>query len=301
MPDLTRSAAPHDDTDTDTPAPWPRLLGVLRCPPCGGALTLTGRTLRCERRHTFDLARQGYAPLLAGGRPAATADTAGMVAARDAFLRSGHFAPLTDTLAARTAALCPPGGVLLDAGAGTGHYLAAVLDALPDDTAGLGLDTSVPALRRAARAHPRAVAASWDVWQPLPVRTGSVDVLLNVFAPRNGPEFHRVLSPTGALLVVTPTDRHLADLQRRLGLLSVDGAKDERLRNTLGAHFTRQEHEERDHALALDTDEVVRLVGMGPTARHVTEEELRDRAAGLGTPVEVTASFRVSVYRPRPA
>ncbi|MFR9725311.1 putative RNA methyltransferase [Streptomyces sp. MS19] len=281
------------------PPPWQRMLRVLCCPPCGGDLTLTGRTLRCARRHTFDLARQGYAPLLAGGRPAATADTADMVAARERFLGAGHFIPLTDALAARTAALCPPGGVLLDAGAGTGHHLAAVLRALPDGTAGLGLDTSAPALRRAARAHPRAVAASWDVWQPLPVRTDAVDVVLNVFAPRNGPEFRRVLSPAGALVVVTPTGRHLADLRRSLGLLSVDGAKDERLRHSLGARFVQQGHEEHDHVLDLGAEEVAQLVGMGPTARHVGADELRARVAGLGEPCRVTASFRISVYRPR--
>ena len=44
----------------------------------------------------------------------------------------------------------------------------AVLAALPD-AVGLALDVSKPALRRAARAHPRAAAALADTWQRLPL------------------------------------------------------------------------------------------------------------------------------------
>ena len=54
------------------------------------------------------------------------------------------------------------------------------------DAVGLALDVSKPALRRAARAHPRAAAALADTWQRLPLADASTAVLLNVFAPRNG-------------------------------------------------------------------------------------------------------------------
>ena len=60
---------------------------------------------------------------------------------------------------------------------------------------GLAFDVTKPALRRAARAHPRVGAVLADTWGPLPLADGSADVLLNVFAPRNGPEMRRVLRP----------------------------------------------------------------------------------------------------------
>ncbi|MEU6683513.1 hypothetical protein [Streptomyces sp. NPDC046832] len=56
-----------------------------------------------------------------------------------------------------------------------------------------------------------------------------------MFAPRNGPEFHRVLGPDGTLLVVTPTGRHLRELRGPVGLLAVDPRKEERLRRSLDA------------------------------------------------------------------
>jgi 23S rRNA (guanine745-N1)-methyltransferase len=278
--------------------PRHRILDVLACPLCRGRLQPTGQALRCASRHTFNIARHGYISLQTGNRRPTSADTAPMVHARTAFLQAGNYAPLARTLADHTATLCPPGGTVLDAGAGTGYYLATVLEALPS-AAGLGLDTSTHALRRAARAHPRAEAASWDIWQPLPVRTRSVDLVLNVFAPRNGPEFHRVLQPDGALLVVTPTPHHLTELQRHIGLLSVDPAQQERLHRTLAAHFHHDHTEALEYATPLTAHDIDSVASMGPTAHHLHPDELQRRIALLHKPLTVTASFLVSVYRPR--
>jgi 23S rRNA (guanine745-N1)-methyltransferase len=280
--------------------PRRRLLDVLRCPLCGDRLDTSAGALRCGSRHTFDIARHGYVSLLTGDMRAGSADTAPMVQARDAFLGAGHYAPLARTVAEAGARWCAARGTVLDAGAGTGYYLAAALDTVPE-AVGLGLDVSKFALRRAARAHSRAGAAVWDVWHDLPVRSESVDVVLNVFAPRNGPEFRRVLRPGGALVVVTPTPRHLVELRRAAGLLTVDAAKEERLGRTLDAHFRAERDEalELEYALRLTPQEAEDLVSMGPTARHVDAGELGRRIAAMGAPVETTASFSVAVYRPR--
>ncbi|MER6139651.1 putative RNA methyltransferase [Streptomyces sparsogenes] len=270
---------------------------ALLCPLCGDGLRPRAAALGCPRGHSFDIARQGYAGLLAGGVSTASADTAAMVRARAAFLGAGHYAGLADALAALAAPLCPPGGTVLDAGAGTGYYLAAVLDAAPG-AAGLALDTSKHALRRAGRAHPHAGAARWDLRRPLPVRTGSVDVLLNVFAPRNGGEFRRVLRPGGALLVVTPTPRHLAELRPSMGLLSVDAAKEDRLRRALDGHFRLEHTTPCDATVELTAEDAENAASMGPSAHHLDPDEVRRRAARLPAPLRVTTSFRLSVYRP---
>jgi 23S rRNA (guanine745-N1)-methyltransferase len=278
--------------------PRRRLLDILCCPLCGERFEVAGSALRCGRRHTFDIARHGYVSLLTGDMRAASADTAPMVEARAAFLGAGHYEPLAHAVADAAAQECGAQGAILDAGAGTGYYLAATLDALPD-AAGLGLDISKFALRRAARAHPRAGAAVWDVWRDLPVRTDSTDVVLNVFAPRNGPEFRRVLRPGGALVVVTPTSRHLAELRLAAGMLAVDTDKEQRLGRTLDAHFRPGRTQTHEYPLRLTSQEANDLVSMGPSAHHLDADELRRRIDALGSTVEATASFRVSVYRPR--
>ncbi|MEU1757534.1 putative RNA methyltransferase [Micromonospora sp. NPDC005223] len=280
-----------------------RILARLRCPVCAEPLTETtagtARALRCPRRHSFDIARQGYVNLLAGRAPH-TGDSAEMVSARADFLAAGHYGTVAAALAdtAVRVAGADPYPLVVDAGAGTGHYLAAVLAALPD-AAGLALDVSKPALRRAAKAHPRAAAALADTWQRLPLADRSTAVLLNVFAPRNGPEFHRVLGPGGALLVVTPAADHLSELVDALDLLRVDPDKAERVAGSLGAHFAEESATGHRARLALTRAEVATLVGMGPSAWHTDPERLAARIATLPEPVPVTLSVRLGVHRPR--
>lgn len=225
--------------------------------------------------------------------PAGTADTAPMVAARADFLASGAYRALADELA-RVCAEAE--GLVVDAGAGTGYYLAHVLDAAPSAT-GLALDVSAVALRRAARAHPRLGAAVWNLWEPWPLGDGVASVLLNVFAPRNGPEFHRVLRPGGLLVVAAPAPDHL----RELGdlVLAVDERKDERLDGTLGEYFTRTGRTEVRRTAELTPRQVRQVVEMGPAAFHLDRGGRRERLDALSEPQVVTVSFTVSTYRRR--
>jgi 23S rRNA (guanine745-N1)-methyltransferase len=267
---------------------------LLVCPVCGGDFRPGGRSLRCAAGHTFDLAKQGYVNLLPGDARPGTADSAEMVRARTDFLAAGHYAPLAGAVAATVPAEC---GTVLDAGTGTGYYLAAVLDRHPG-AVGLGLDLSKFALRRAARAHPRARAAVWDLLQPLPVRSAAADALLDVFAPRNPAEYARVLAPDGVLVVVTPEPEHLAELRAaRAGMLAVDAGKAGRLAEGLTASglFRADGHEVLAYPMELTAAHAADAVGMGPSARHA------ERVAGAGAfegTLRVTAAFRVARYRP---
>ena len=290
-------------------------LPYLRCPVCEDTLTRPdARTLRCGRGHAFDIARQGYASLSAG-RVAHPGDSAEMVAARDAFLAAGHYAFIAEALAA---AADRADGLAIDAGVGTGYYLAHLLDQRPT-LAGLGLDVSKPALRRAARAHPRAAAAFADLWRPLPLADASASLVLNVFAPRNGPEFRRVLRPGGALLVVTPAAGHLRELIDAYGLLRVDPDKADRTSGSLGPHFAAGPTTTHQRLIRLTGEEVRTLIGMTPSARHLApgglpkradppkgslpkKDGLRDDSLprdGLWEDeVQVTVAIDLTVYRP---
>lgn len=276
----------------------------LRCPVCGAGLAVapvgTSHALRCPRRHSFDVARQGYVNLLTGRAPH-SGDTAEMVAARSDFLAAGHYDVISAALAeaAVTALADSPTDaypLVVDAGAGTGRHLAGVLAAVPE-AVGLALDIAKPALRRAARAHPRITAALADTWQRIPLADASATLVLNVFAPRNGAEFRRVLTPTGRLLVVTPDTDHLTELVAALGLLRVDPAKADRVAASLAGHFTEESTTVHRRQLTLSGAEVATLVGMGPSAWHTDPTGLAARIDALGEPVRVTVAVRLGTYR----
>ncbi len=282
----------------DVPAPLARSAVLLRCPVCHGPLRVVERSLVCEQRHTYDVAKHGHVTL-ARAAPAA-GDDAEMVAARVVVFDAGHYAPLTSALAhaaraiaasAGGAAAGPPapressgGPVVLDLGAGTGHHLAGVLDALPG-ALGIALDTSRPALRHAARAHADIAAVVADVWQALPIADATVDLVLDVFSPRNGAEMARVLKPGGAALVVIPTPEHLAELAD-LHDVDVDPEKVERLERTVGAHLERQAREPVRWTMDLTAEEVAAVLKMSPAGAHRRGDE-PPRAATVTGSVEL--------------
>src|SRR6478736_7115620 len=221
-----------------------------------------------------------------------------MVAARFDFLSAGHYRGLADAVAGLAAPyLSGAGSTVLDAGTGTGHYLRAVLDRAPA-AAAVGLDISKFALRRAARLNPEAVNLVGDVWQPLPLADGAVDVVTVVFAPRNASEFARVLRPGGRLIVVTPRPGHLAEIAGQTGMLGIEPAKDERLAATLAGHFHAHEGRDLDLDLRLAPADVANLALMGPAGHHLDPASLAARVAGLPPRTAVSARFRISVFEP---
>lgn len=272
---------------------------ALACPVCGSGLRLGERGLTCDSGHSFNVAREGYASLLSGATPPGTGDSREMVADRLRFQDAGHHAPISTALAAAlTRELTVSEPLVADIGGGTGHHLARVLDALPH-AVGLTADVSKFAARRAARTHERGGAVTADAWRGLPMRDASADALLNVFAPRNAAEFHRVLRADGVLLVAAPAADHLTELRAPLGLLEVDPRKDERLAHSLHGHFTPASTEDLRFSMDLSHDDAATVVGMGPSARHITPKDLRARIAVLHAPVAVTASVRLHTFHPR--
>jgi len=276
------------------------VIDLLACPHCEGPLDLDAGTVLCDRGHTFDVARQGYVSLLPGSSTKFTGDTAEMIADRAAFLDAGHYDPLRSAVGAACArtwdtSTDPGAARVLEVGAGTGQYLARVLDDL-GDARGIGLDVSKPAVRRIARSHPRVGAVLADAWGGLPVTTGAVSHVLSIFAPRNAAELHRVLVPGGALVVAAPTGDHLRELVSLPGMVRVDEHKPERLSAALSGRFERVDRVPVHFTMALDPGAVTRLVGMGPSAFHLTPQQRAEMVAALPHDFEVTASVTVSTW-----
>ncbi|WP_442545792.1 methyltransferase domain-containing protein [Arthrobacter sp. KN11-1C] len=269
----------------------------LRCPVCKGPFGLNEAppfSLGCVAGHSFDAAKQGYFNLLSGKGTVFEADTAEMVAARHDFLGAGHYAPLAEAIAELAApALAAPGSLVLDSGTGTGHYLHAVLDRTP--AVAIGIDISKFALRRAARLNPGAINLVWDIWRPLPLADHAVDALIVVFAPRNPPEFARVLRPGGRVIVVTPRDGHLGEIAERTGMLGIEPGKDERLAESMQEYFALSDTIRLDVDLNLSGRDIADVAFMGPAGHHLERSALLASTAAE-TSVHATAKFTLSVF-----
>ena len=274
-------------------------LDVLRCPICAASLQQKDRSVCCEKKHSFDVAREGYLHLLPSGhgRSKIDGDTLPMLQARRRFLSAGFYAPLADAL---IAALPDSAGskkeqVVVDVGCGEGYHIQLIQRHL-QSTCCFGVDVSRDAVRLAARHRSQPEGPRFfvsDVKQGLPINDGAVDVVVDVFAPRNPADFARMLRPGGALLVAIPQPEHLHELRSlRADMIGIEADKRAHVSQQLAPFFDVDGDRVWRETLALPASAAHDLLHMTPSHHHV---EGGDDVGSLS----VTASVRVLRFRRR--
>lgn len=269
----------------------------LICPICAQPLADYTQTWQCPAGHSFDVAREGYVNLLRRHKklPEMVGDASEMLRARREFLAQGYYEPLSDVVNGLvvTAVAGQPTPVIVDVGCGEGYYLRRLGQQLTGQPAALfGVDIAKTAVRLAAKrvgGYGRFLVA--DVHDKLPFADQSVQVLLNLFAPRHPAEFARLIAPGGLLLVVIPAPDHLQSLRSQFGLIGIQAEKQAFLAAQFADLFTVQSVQTMAFPLHLDNHSLSLLIQMMPGARHLTPPQ---QEAIAQTPVvETVASFVV--------
>lgn len=106
-----------------------------------------------------------------------------------------------------------------------------------------------------------------------------------------------MLRPTGRLIVVRPIERHLAELRGQIpAMVRIDPDKEQRLQQALDPYFQAAGTHHVEYTTPLSRQEAIDLVGMTPSARHLTHADL----SGHGSlPSQVTVSVLATSYQPR--
>ena len=179
------------------------------CPVCGAPLSTERPAWKCENKHSFDVARQGYVNLLPVTQKHSLhpGDSAVMVAARRDFLNEGHYVPIANKLRELVAVFAPHAESILDVGCGEGYYLSHL-----KAKERWGVDISKDAVRYAAarEKHAQFLAATAA---HLPFPDAAFDSLLSMFALTAAAEFARVLKDGGIFIQVVAGETHLSALK----------------------------------------------------------------------------------------
>ncbi|OUS31364.1 23S rRNA methyltransferase [Thalassotalea sp. 42_200_T64] len=183
------------------------------CPICQYALTLQDKVYRCDNNHAFDQAKEGYVNLLPVQfkHSKDPGDNKQMVNARRAFLESGCYQPLRDTLV-KLYQQYINGGNVIDAGCGEGYYTMAHR---MDNNQVYGVDIAKNAVKMAAKKYKQCHFSVASIAQ-LPFADGFANWLYSIYAPIKTEEFCRLLADDGYLVTVTPGKKHLWELKQMI-------------------------------------------------------------------------------------
>ena len=267
------------------------------CPVCNEELNIVDNQWRCVNGHSFDRAKEGYVNLLLAQQKKSKqpGDNKEMVLARRQFLSEDHYQPLALAIAEQIAMGFSSNMPfrLHDLGCGEGYYLRVIEQQLMKQAINgvlSGNDISKVAIQKAAK---QCQTIDWSVASSfqLPLSDGSVDAVLQVFAPVSAKENARVVKSGGWWFQVEPAADHLMELKQAL----YRSPEEHKVAVQQSSEFTLVEQQELKFSLRLEQQEQrLALLKMTPYYWRVPEDGLSRVIEAMS---EVTAHFYIRSYQ----
>ena len=246
---------------------------AFACPICQENLTLVESSLKCNNRHSFDLAKFGYVNLVPQIKQSANYDKENFQN-RQQILEAGFYQAILDAVSDLLAS-SKTTTTILDIGCGEGFYSRKLQESHSEKTF-YAFDISKDSVQIAAKSEPNW-AVNWFVGDlaRLPIKDASMDILLDIFSPANYGEFRRVLSKDGILIKVIPTENHLKEIRQRVqDQLTKKDYSNQDIKNHFQEYFTILSNQTVSLTKTITTDQLQALLSMTPLLFHVDQTKI---------------------------
>ena len=246
---------------------------AFACPICQENLTLVESSLKCNNRHSFDLAKFGYVNLAPQIKQSANYDKENFQN-RQQILEAGFYQAILEVLS-DLLSNSKNAKTILDIGCGEGFYSRKLQERHPDKTF-YAFDISKDSVQIAAKSEPNW-AVNWFVGDlaRLPIKDASMDILLDIFSPANYGEFRRVLSKDGILIKVIPTENHLKEIRQKVqDQLTNKDYSNQDIKNHFQEHFTILSSQTASLTKTITADQLQALLSMTPLLFHIDQSKI---------------------------
>ena len=243
------------------------------CSICQENLTLVETSLKCSKRHSFDLAKFGYVNLAPQIKQSANYDKENFQN-RQQILESGFYQAILEDIS-DLLATNPSAKTVLDIGCGEGFYSRKLQESHPDKTF-YAFDISKDSVQIAAKSEPNW-AVNWFVGDlaRLPIKDASIDILLDIFSPANYGEFRRVLSQNGILIKVVPTENHLKEIRQMVqDHLTKKDYSNQDIKEHFQEHFTIQSSQIASLTKPITPEQRQALLSMTPLLFNIDQTKI---------------------------
>ena len=246
---------------------------AFACPICQENLTLVESSLKCNNRHSFDLAKFGYVNLAPQIKQSANYDKENFQN-RQQILEAGFYQAILEAVS-DLLSNSKNAKTILDIGCGEGFYSRKLQERHPDKTF-YAFDISKDSVQIAAKSEPNW-AVNWFVGDlaRLPIKDASMDILLDIFSPANYGEFRRVLSKDGILIKVIPTENHLKEIRQKVqDQLTNKDYSNQDIKNHFQEHFTILSSQTASLTKTITADQLQALLSMTPLLFHIDQTKI---------------------------
>ena len=246
---------------------------AFACPICQENLTLVEGSLKCNNRHSFDLAKFGYVNLAPQIKQSANYDKENFQN-RQQILEAGFYQAILEAIS-DLLANSENTETILDIGCGEGFYSRKLQENHPDKTF-YAFDISKDSVQIAAKSEPNW-AVNWFVGDlaRLPIQDASMDILLDIFSPANYGEFRRVLSKDGILIKVIPTKNHLKEIRQKVqDQLTNKDYSNQDIKNHFQEHFTILSSQTASLTKTITAEQLQALLSMTPLLFHIDQSKI---------------------------
>ena len=246
---------------------------AFACPICQENLTLVESSLKCNNRHSFDLAKFGYVNLAPQIKQSANYDKENFQN-RQQILEAGFYQAILDAVSDLLAS-SKTTTTILDIGCGEGFYSRKLQESHSEKTF-YAFDISKDSVQIAAKSEPNW-AVNWFVGDlaRLPIKDASMDILLDIFSPANYGEFRRVLSKDGILIKVIPTKNHLKEIRQKVqDQLTNKDYSNQDIKNHFQEHFTILSSQTASLTKTITAEQLQALLSMTPLLFHIDQSKI---------------------------
>ena len=246
---------------------------AFACPICQENLTLVESSLKCNNRHSFDLAKFGYVNLAPQIKQSANYDKENFQN-RQQILEAGFYQAILEAVS-DLLSNSKNAKTILDIGCGEGFYSRKLQKRHPDKTF-YAFDISKDSVQIAAKSEANW-AVNWFVGDlaRLPIKDASMDILLDIFSPANYGEFRRVLSKDGILIKVIPTKNHLKEIRQKVqDQLTNKDYSNQDIKNHFQNNFTILSSKTASLTKPITAEQLQALLSMTPLLFHIDQTKI---------------------------
>ena len=298
---------------------------ILICPVCKESLQAneSNKSLSCVNNHSFDRARQGYLNLLLAHKKNSKnpGDSQEMVMARQAFLNSDFYRPISDSLnqiivdaalkldsAEKELSKSEKAIQVLDIGCGEGYYSQRMHNSLSDHQIEhnlFGLDISKDAVIAAAKRAkaealkedaPTTNTSEWLVASAIdiPLQAQSIDIATCLFTRLMPESYHKVIKQDGFFICVNTGEKHLIELREKL-YEEITKAEFDPVKN-MGEDFELVDHQQVSYQNTLSSQQQIQDLLLMTPHNWRTKADKKEALASLEE-LTVTIDAQIHIFK----